>query len=259
VPPSSRNEVPAIVVEGLTKQFGDKVAVEDLSFQVQPGTFFGFLGPNGAGKSTTMQMLAGLMRPTRGSIRIAGLDVAREPLTVKGLLGIVPEELPLYDRLTGEEYLDLAARLYGLSRSAGRQRAEELLQFLDLAQSRATLVADYSMGMKKKLALAAALIHDPQLLLLDEPLNGVDPISARVVSDLLRKLAARGTTVFFTSHVLDVVERLCDEVGIIHQGRLVAQGTIAAIRASQDDARLEDAFLALVSADVSRGDLSWVT
>ena len=251
----------AIVVEGLTKFFRDKVAVDSLSFRVARGRFFGFLGPNGAGKSTTIKMLTGLLRPTRGEASIEGIRLSDDPLAVKRLIGILPEELFLYERLTGEEYLHFAGRMYGLAKSETRGRTEELLEFLSLADERGKLVIDYSQGMRKKLALAAALIHSPRVLFLDEPLNGIDPVSGRVVTDLLARLAKKGVTLFFTSHVLDVVERLCDEVAIIDRGRLIAQGSLTEIREQRSlvaNASLEDVFLKLVAADVKREDLSWI-
>jgi ABC-2 type transport system ATP-binding protein len=251
----------AIVVQGLTKRFRDETAVDALSFRVARGRFFGFLGPNGAGKSTTIKMLTGLLRPTSGDASIEGLDLRRDLLGIKAIVGVLPEELALYERLTGEEYLHFAGRMHGLSRDEARRRTEELLEFLSLTEERGKLIVDYSMGMKKKTALAAALIHSPRVLFLDEPLNGIDPVSARVVTDLLRRLAAKGITLFFTSHVLDVVERLCDEVAIIDRGRLVALGTLDEIRREREvsgDASLEDVFLKLVAADVTREDLSWI-
>jgi ABC-2 type transport system ATP-binding protein len=248
----------AIVVSGLTKVFRGKTAVDHLSLRIARGRFFGFLGPNGAGKSTTIKMLTGLLRPSAGEVTIEGHRLDGELLTIKGLIGVLPEELPLYERLTGEEYLLFAGRMYGLDREQARGRAEELLDFLSLREDASKLIVDYSLGMKKKVALAAALIHNPRVLFLDEPLNGIDPISGRVVTDLLRRLAQKGVTLFFTSHVLDVVERLCDEVAIIDRGRLVAQGTLEQIRAQSADASLEDVFLKLVAADVKREDLSWI-
>jgi ABC-2 type transport system ATP-binding protein len=252
---------PAIVVRHLSKAFRKKVAVDDVSFEVPRGRFFGFLGPNGAGKSTTIKMLTGLLRPTSGQVTIEGLDLERDLLALKRTIGVLPEELPLYDRLTGQEYLHFAGRMYGLGREETRRRTQELLEFLSLAGEQGKLIVDYSQGMKKKVALAAALIHNPQVLFLDEPLNGIDPVSGRVVTDLLRRLADKGVTLFFTTHVLDVVERLCDEVAIIDHGRLVAQGTLDQIRAQREvaqDASLEDVFLKLVSAEVRREDLSWI-
>jgi ABC-2 type transport system ATP-binding protein len=253
--------VPAIEVNGLRKEFRGRPAVDGISFSVSRGRFFGFLGPNGAGKSTTIKMLTGLLRPTAGHARIEGLDLEHDLLAIKRLIGILPEELPLYERLTGEEYLQFTGRMYGLGREETRRRTDELLEFLSLTEDRRKLIVDYSQGMRKKTALAAALIHNPRVLFLDEPLNGIDPVSGRVVTDLLRRLAGKGVTLFFTSHVLDVVERLCDEVAIIDRGRIVAQGTLDQIRAQREvgrDATLEDVFLKLVAADVRREDLSWI-
>jgi ABC-2 type transport system ATP-binding protein len=251
----------AIVVSGLTKVFQKTLAVDKLSFRVARGRFFGFLGPNGAGKSTTIKMLTGLLRPTAGDATIEGIPLSGDLIALKRLIGILPEELPLYERLTGEEYLHFAGRMYGFPRAEVRRRTDELLEFLSLAEDRGKLLVDYSQGMKKKAALAAALIHNPRVLFLDEPLNGIDPVSGRVVTDLLRRLAQKGVTLFFTTHVLDVVERLCDEVAIIDHGRIVAQGTLDEIRAQREvarDASLEDVFLKLVSADVKRDDLTWI-
>src|SRR5262245_1744586 len=207
-------------------------------------------------------MLTGLLRPTAGAVTIEGLSLESDLLGVKRVIGVLPEELPLYERLTGEEYLHFAGRMYGLPRPETRRRTEELLEFLSLEEERGKLIVDYSQGMRKKVALAAALIHSPKVLFLDEPLNGIDPVSGRVVTDLLRRLADKGVTLFFTTHVLDVVERLCDEVAIIDKGRLIAQGTLAEIRerrALGDFASLEDVFLKLVAADVERQDLSWIS
>jgi ABC-2 type transport system ATP-binding protein len=252
---------PAIDARALTKVFQGKPAVDQLTLQVARGRFFGFLGPNGAGKSTTIKMLTGLLRPTSGQAFVEGLDLAKDRLAIKQRIGVLPEELPLYERLTGEEYLLFAGRMYGLPREETRKRTDELLAFLSLEEDRGRLILDYSQGMRKKVALAAALIHNPRVLFLDEPLNGIDPISGRVVTDLLRRLAQKGVTLFFTSHVLDVVERLCDEVAIIDRGRIVAQGTLDEIRRQREvglDASLEDVFLKLVAADVKREDLSWI-
>jgi ABC-2 type transport system ATP-binding protein len=248
----------AIEVTGLTKVFRNKTAVDGISFRVARGRFFGFLGPNGAGKSTTIKMLTGLLRPTAGEVVVEGIRLRDDLLGVKSVIGVLPEELPLYERLTGEEYLLFAGRMYGLDSRETKRRSDELLEFLSLGEDRGKLLLEYSLGMKKKIALAAALIHNPRVLFLDEPLNGIDPISGRVVTDLLRGLAHKGVTLFFTSHVLDVVERLCDEVAIIDKGRLVAQGTLEEIRARGEDASLEDVFLKLVAADVKRQDLTWI-
>ena len=259
--PGSTSGADAIVASGLVKRFRDKAAVDGISFRVARGRFFGFLGPNGAGKSTTMKLLTGLLRPTAGDVVIEGIRLSDDLLAVKGLVGILPEELPLYERLTGEEYLHFAGRMYNLPRAEVRRRTDELLEFLSLQDERRKLLVDYSQGMKKKAALAAALIHNPRVLFLDEPLNGIDPVSGRVVTDLLTRLAGKGVTMFFTSHVLDVVERLCDEVAVIDKGRIVAQGSLDEIRSQRavgQDATLEDVFLKLVAADVERRDLSWL-
>jgi ABC-2 type transport system ATP-binding protein len=252
---------PALLVEGLTKTFREKTAVDHLNLRIERGRFFGFLGPNGAGKSTTIKMLTGLLRPTSGDAVIEGARLSEDLLGVKRVIGVLGEELPLYERLTGQEYLQFAGRMYGLSREETRKRTDELLEFLSLTEDRDHLVVDYSQGMKKKLALAASLIHNPRVLFLDEPLNGIDPVSGRVVTDLLQQLTRKSVTIFFTSHVLDVVERLCDEVAIIDRGRIVAQGTLEEIREQRQvgaDASLEDVFLKLVAADVTREDLTWI-
>jgi ABC-2 type transport system ATP-binding protein len=255
------SESHALVVEGLTKVFRQQTAVDRVSFRVARGRFFGFLGPNGAGKSTTIRMLTGLLRPTAGDAVVEGARLSRDTLGVKRRIGVLTEDLALYERLTGEEHLLFAARMHGLARKEARRRTEELLGFLSLADERNKLVVDYSLGMRKKLALACALVHNPRLLFLDEPLSGIDPISGRVVMDLLGRLANRGVTLFFTTHVLDVAERLCDEVAVIDRGRIVAQGSLDEIRAQRalgGDASLEDVFLKLVEADVRREDLSWI-
>jgi ABC-2 type transport system ATP-binding protein len=252
----------ALVVEGLTKVFRRQVAVDHVCFRVSRGRFFGFLGPNGAGKSTTIRMLTGLLRPTAGDAVVEGARLSQDLLGVKRRIGVLTEELPLYERLTGEEHLVFAGRMHGLAPGEARRRTAELLEFLSLADERGKLVVDYSLGMRKKLALACALVHGPSVLFLDEPLNGIDPISGRVVTDLLRRLAARGVTLFFTSHVLDVIERLCDEIAVIDRGRIVAQGTLGEIRAQRalpGAASLEEVFLKLVGADVHREDLSWIS
>ena len=260
-PVDARAPAPAISARNLSKSFQGKTAVDGLSLDVARGRFFGFLGPNGAGKSTTIKMLTGMLRPTSGTVEIEGKRLEDDLLGIKGIIGVLPEELPLYERLTGEEYLHFAARMYGLSREEARSRTDELLGFLSLQDERGKLIVDYSQGMRKKTALAAALIHNPRVLFLDEPLNGIDPVAGRVVTNLLRRLAEKGVTLFFTTHVLDVVERLCDEVAIIDHGRIIAQGTLEEIRAQREvgqDASLENAFLKLVAADLRREDLSWI-
>jgi ABC-2 type transport system ATP-binding protein len=252
----------AIATWGLTKSFGGKTAVNGLSLVVRRGEFFGFLGPNGAGKSTTIKMMVGLLRPTTGAAFIGGVDVWREPLRAKELMGVLPEQLNLYERLSGRELIEFAGRLYDLPRDEVRRRAQSLLNVLTLADDADKLVVDYSVGMRKKVALAAALIHRPQVLFLDEPFEGIDPISSRVIRDILRDLTASGTTIFFSSHIMEVVERLCTRVGIIDGGTLIAEGTLADLRAragsAGGDQSLEDIFLHLVGADKREGGLEWL-
>jgi ABC-2 type transport system ATP-binding protein len=222
---------PAISTGNLTRRFGDLVAVEDVNLRVAPGQFFGFLGPNGAGKSTTIKMLTGLLAPTAGRIQILGLDLVTNMVEVKRQIGVVPEGMALFGRLTASEYLNFVGRMYGLGRETAAKRTSELLAFMQLTDQPRTLVTDYSHGMKKKLALAAAVIHGPKVLFLDEPFEGVDAIAAGTLKAMLQRMIARGATVFLTSHVLEIVERLCSHVGIIHRGRLVAQGSLEELRA----------------------------
>jgi len=222
---------PAISTGNLTRRFGDLVAVEDVNLRVAPGQFFGFLGPNGAGKSTTIKMLTGLLAPTAGRIQILGLDLVTNMGEVKRQIGVVPEGMALFGRLTASEYLNFVGRMYGLGRETAAKRTSELLAFMQLTDQPRTLVTDYSHGMKKKLALAAAVIHGPKVLFLDEPFEGVDAIAAGTLKAMLQRMIARGATVFLTSHVLEIVERLCSHVGIIHRGRLVAQGSLEELRA----------------------------
>jgi ABC-2 type transport system ATP-binding protein len=221
---------PAVETIELGRRFGAAVAVDRLTLRVERGQFFGFLGPNGAGKSTTIKMLTGLLAPTSGRARVLGHDVARETFAVKRRIGVVPEDLNLFDRLTGAEMLTFTARMYGLRRSETVERTRELLALMELDDAPKKLVVEYSHGMKKKLALAGALIHRPEVLFLDEPFEGVDAIAARTLKDLLLRLTARGLTVFLTSHVLEIVERLCTHIAIINAGRLVVSGSLAELR-----------------------------
>jgi ABC-2 type transport system ATP-binding protein len=222
---------PAISTEGLSRRFGDFVAVDDVNLRVAPGQFFGFLGPNGAGKSTTIKMLTGLLAASSGKIEILGLDLASNLVEVKRQIGVVPEGLALFGRLTGSEFLNFVGRMYGLERETAAKRAVELLDFMQLANEPKKLVTDYSHGMQKKLALAAAVIHGPKVLFLDEPFEGVDAIAANTLKAMLQSMIARGATIFLTSHVLEIVERLCSHVAIIHRGKLVAQGSLDELRA----------------------------
>jgi ABC-2 type transport system ATP-binding protein len=222
---------PAISTEGLTRRFGTLVAVEDMNLRVASGQFFGFLGPNGAGKSTTIKMLTGLLAPTAGRMQILGLDLRQNSSLVKRQIGVVPEGMALFGRLTGFEFLSFVGRMYRLDRETAAKRAAELLEFMQLADQPKTLVTDYSHGMQKKLALAAAVIHNPKILFLDEPFEGVDAIASGTLKTMLQSMIAHGATIFLTSHVLEIVERLCTHVAIIHRGRLVAQGSLEELRA----------------------------
>ncbi len=221
---------PAIATENLTRRFGQLLAVDHVNLSVAPGQFFGFLGPNGAGKSTTIKMLTGLLAPSEGRITILGTDLVADPVTVKRQIGVVPEGLALFGRLTGAEYLNFVGRMYGLDRKTAAQRAAELLDFMQLSDRPKALVTDYSHGMQKKLAMAAAVIHGPKILFLDEPFEGVDAIASGTLKAMLQRMIAHGATIFLTSHVLEIVERLCSHIAIIHQGRLVAQGSIDELR-----------------------------
>ncbi len=231
---------PAIDTTALTRRFGDFTAVQDVNLRVDAGQFFGFLGPNGAGKSTTIKMLTGLLAPTSGSIRILGSDLTANPAEIKRQIGVVPEGMALFGRLTAEEYLRFVGRMYGLDRATTLQRTQELLEFMQLADENKKLIADFSHGMQKKLALAAAVIHGPRVLFLDEPFEGVDAVAAGTLKSMLQRMIARGATVFLTSHVLEIVERLCTHVAIIHRGQLVAQGSLEELRAGAGRARTPD-------------------
>jgi len=222
---------PAIAIRDLTRRFGTFTAVDNVTLDVAPGQFFGFLGPNGAGKSTTIKMMTGLLAPTSGHIELLGLDFATHPLEIKRQIGVVPEGLALFGRLTASEYLRFVGRMYGLDRDTTNSRTEELLDFMNLADEPKKLVTDFSHGMQKKLALAAAVIHGPRILFLDEPFEGVDAIAAGTLKAMLQRMTERGATIFLTSHVLEIVERLCTHIGIIHRGQLVAQGSIDELRA----------------------------
>ena len=262
----------AIVTECLTRKFGTLTAVQDVNLRVDAGQFFGFLGPNGAGKSTTIRMLTGLLEPTGGRVRILGLDLAEHPIEVKRQIGVVPEGLALFDRLTGAEYLNFVGRMYGLDRATAAERTAELLEFMGLADRSKTLIVDYSHGMKKKLAMAAAVIHGPKILFLDEPFEAVDAIAAGTLKAMLQRMITRGATIFLTSHVLEIVERLCSHLAIIHHGALVAQGSIEELRAGvasrypgvlaeepQGKLSLEQIFLEIVGGSRRTSqELSWL-
>jgi ABC-2 type transport system ATP-binding protein len=260
----------AIETQSLWRRFGELQAVRDVNLHVEAGQFYGFLGPNGAGKSTTIKMLTGLLEPSSGRIRVLGLDLAENPIEVKRQIGVVPEGMALFDRLTGAEYLNFAGRMYGLDRATAAERTGELLEFMMLADRTKTLIVDYSHGMKKKLALAAAVIHGPKVLFLDEPFEGVDAIAAGALKAMLNRMIARGATIFLTSHVLEIVERLCTHVGIIHKGQLVAQGSIEELRSGVEARHhaglepggrlsLEQIFLDIVGGEREiPAELSWL-
>ncbi len=252
----------AIETRRLTRNFGDTTAVDALDLTVGAATFFGFLGPNGAGKSTTIKMLTGLLKITSGSASILGFDVAIQGVEVKRRIGVVPEELALFDRLTGWEYLSFVGRMYGMERATIRTRSQELLEIMDLAD-RKKLIVDYSHGMQKKLAISAAILHGPELLFLDEPFEGIDAVSSRLIKDILGSMLEQQVTIFLTSHILEIVEKLCDEVAIIHHGRLVAQGSIEELRHGRStegaEATLEELFLSLVEdGGGPKKSLSWL-
>lgn len=258
----------AISTTKLTRQFGGLTAVDGIDLQVTAGQFFGFLGPNGAGKSTTIKMLTGLLAPSSGSVALLGIDFAAKPVEVKRQIGVVPEGMGLFERLTGMEYLKFVGRMYGLDASTTQHRSEELLEFMQLADRPKSMIADYSHGMQKKLALAAAVIHGPRILFLDEPFEGVDALAAGALKSLLGRMTERGVTIFLTSHVLEIVERLCSHVAIINKGRLVAQGSLEELRAGVPgeggrQSSLEEIFLSTVGQSgmerANLEELSWLT
>jgi ABC-2 type transport system ATP-binding protein len=262
----------AISCQGLTRSFGDFAAVDGVSFNIAPGQFFGFLGPNGAGKSTTIKMLTGLLEPTSGQIEILGKSFGASSLELKRQIGVVPEGMALLGRLTAPEYLRFVGRMYGLDRETTNRRTEELLEFMNLANEPKKLITDISHGMQKKLALAAAVIHGPKVLFLDEPFEGVDALAAGTLKAMLQGMIHRGATIFLTSHVLEIVERLCSHVAIIHKGRLVANGSLEELRAgvalqsvegprtSHEKLTLEEILLDIVGKgqDDVVAELSWL-
>jgi ABC-2 type transport system ATP-binding protein len=249
----------AIQSSGLRKVFGDLIAVDGLDLAVPRGSFYGFLGPNGAGKSTTIKCLTGLLKPTAGEFRILDLDPQKEPVAVKKKIGVMPEDLALFDRLTGSETLTFVGQVHGLDAASLRARSAQLLDLMDLRHAAGDLVADYSHGMRKKISLAAALLPAPRLLFLDEPFEGIDAIASRQIKELLSQFVKEGGTVFLTSHILEIVERLCDYIGIIRKGKLVAQGSVAELRGTAAGKSLEDLFLQYVGADVTHApSLPWL-
>ncbi|MEV6017634.1 MULTISPECIES: ABC transporter ATP-binding protein [unclassified Streptomyces] len=250
--------VPAVRVRGLWKRFGEQVAVAGIDLELPSGQFIGLVGPNGAGKTTTLSMVTGLLRPDQGTVEVAGHDVWRDPVEVKARIGVLPEGLRLFERLSGRELLAYNGRLRGLPGAEVDKRATQLLDVLDLAGAQHKLVVDYSTGMRKKIGLACALLHNPEVLFLDEPFEGVDPVSAQIIRGVLERYTASGATVVFSSHVMELVESLCDWVAVMAAGRIRAHGPLADVRGGAPS--LQQAFLELVGAH-GRGtgaDLDWL-
>jgi len=247
---------PAIAVRNLRKMYGSKAAVDGLTLTVPRGCFYGFLGPNGAGKSTTIRMLTGLIPATSGSIELLGLTLPADALEIKRRIGLVPDESLLFDRLTAAEFLEFVGRMYGLPRDLARGRGKNLIDLFELADSGRKLIAEFSKGMRKRVAMAASLIHRPDLFLMDEPFEGVDAVGARLMKDILLDQVRQGATIFLTSHVLEVVERLCDRVAILNEGKVVVEGSMAELRAGEET--LEDVFVRVVGADRDFERLEWL-
>jgi len=231
-----------ILASNLVKTYGDKVAVDSLSFRAEPGDVLGFLGPNGAGKSTTVKILTGMIKPTSGTAQVAGFDVIAQPLEVKRRFGFVPESGALYEALTADEYLELVGCLHHLDEASRRARVDELLDLFELTNVRGKRLTEFSKGMKQKVVIAAALLHKPEVLFLDEPLDGLDANAAMLVKELLKRMAAQGRTILFCSHILEVVERICTRIVIINNGRKIAEGTAAEIMTETGTPSLEQAF-----------------
>ena len=250
----------AVETRGLTRDFGSFRAVDAIDLAVPAGSFYGFLGPNGAGKSTTIRCLTGLLRPSAGTMRILDIDPLADPVAVKRRIGVVPEDLALFDRLTAEETLGFVAQIHGIEGGVARSRAGDLLKMMDLEETGSTLVTDFSHGMRKKLSLAAALLPAPRLLFLDEPFEGIDAVASRQIKDLMLAFVSRGGTIFLTSHILEIVERLSTHIGVIADGKLVAQGHIDELRAGGGGGKsLEELFIGLVGGDVQPAStLDWI-
>jgi ABC-2 type transport system ATP-binding protein len=241
----------ALVLRGITKTFDKKPAVDHLDFTIRAGELYALLGPNGAGKTTTLRMVAGLLQPDAGAIAVFGIDALADPIAAKRLIAWVPDEPMLYDKLTPVEYLEFVAGLWSVDPRRARAKAEELLRWLDLWDNRDQRCESFSRGMKQKAALAGALIHEPRLLILDEPLTGLDAAVARQVKDLLQARVKEGATVIMTTHILEVAERVAERIGIIQAGKLLAEGTLAELRSRSGlkDSSLEDVFLELTGSD----------
>jgi ABC-2 type transport system ATP-binding protein len=247
--------VPALAVRGLAKRFGEKIAVNGVNLDVPAGSFYGLVGPNGAGKTTSLSMATGLLRPDYGQVWVHGVDVWARPLEAKRLMGVLPDGVRLFDRLTGEQLVTYAGLLRGMDRGTVASRVADLLRAMDLANDAGTLVVDYSAGMTKKIALASALIHAPKLLVLDEPFEAVDPVSAANIRDILHDYVDSGGTVIVSSHVMDLVQRMCDHVAVIANGNVLAAGTVDEVRAG---ASLEDRFVQLVGGRNQAEGLEWL-
>jgi ABC-2 type transport system ATP-binding protein len=246
---------PALTVRGLGKAFGPKIAVAEINVDVPRGSFFGIVGPNGAGKTTTLRMATGLLRPDRGQVWVDGIDVWADPSAAKARIGVLPEDLALFERLRGRELLEFHGLLRGMPTDVIAGRSGELLDLLGLSDAADALVVDYSHGMRKKLVLAAALLHGPRLLFLDEPFEAIDPVSARAIRSVLVHFTSGGGTIVFSSHVMELVERMCDHVAVMVSGRIAWAGPLDLLRAG---GTLEDAFVALVGEPVERQGLSWL-
>ena len=247
----------ALELVNLTKRFGEKVAVDELTLRLEPGTFLGLLGRNGAGKSTTLKMIMGLLTPSSGTIRVLDMELVTDALAIKQQIGVVPEEMALMDYLTGPQYLRFIGRMYGLDDPVIDSRRDELFAKLELAPVERTLIANYSYGMKKKLALCAALVHGPRVLFLDEPFEGIDAISSRTIKEILHALQHSGVTIILTSHIMEVVEKLCPRIAILNDGKLLGCGTLDELRAGHGTESLETLFVELVGG-AKTGDLSWL-
>jgi len=249
----------AVETRGLARTFGSKRAVDGIDLQVPAGSFYGFLGPNGAGKSTTIKCLTGLLRPSAGDIRILGIDPVASPVEIKLKVGVVPEDLALFDRLTAAETLSFIAQVHGMPPETFKTRSADLLSLMDLTAAATTLVTDFSHGMRKKLALAAALLPAPRLLFLDEPFEGIDAVASRQIKELLSQFVRGGGTIFLTSHILEIVERLSTHIGVIAKGRMDAQGTIDELRSGGTGRSLEELFIDLVGGGAAAPvGLDWI-
>ena len=246
---------PAIEIRGLTKAFGQKVAVDRINLDIPSGSFYGLVGRNGAGKTTTISMVTGMLMPSEGTAYVRGIDMWTEPLKAKAHLGVLPDGVHLFDKLTGEQLITYSGYLHGIDKETVASRVKDLLTAMDLTDAAGRAVADYSAGMTKKIALAAALVHAPSVLILDEPFEAVDPVSAANIQDILRGFVASGGTVIISSHVMDLVQRLCDHVAVMDSGRILAAGTVDEVRAGMS---LEERFVQLVGGRTSSEGLSWL-